>query len=115
MQPGKWVPTLRIRNFITAAQAEQTALLPNGRCCCSASGIAVAVAGAAGQNEWAATIFWGELRSRCAPLCVRQPGQAMHRIHFALKWLFREQLAEIIVATCASSLAGVTGRQGAEQ
>lgn len=35
-------------------------------------------------------------------------GQAMHRIHFALKWLFREQLAEIIVATCASSLAGVT-------
>lgn len=27
-----------------------------------------------------------------------------HRIHFAFKLLFREQLAEIIVATCASSL-----------
>jgi len=57
---------------------------------------------AASRNEWAS---YPSLLSSLN-LCVPQfeASTRMHRIHFALKLLFREQLAEIIVATCASSL-----------
>jgi len=86
--------TLRIRNFITTTQTW-------------ASRWSMATAG--NQNEWASYPSPLALSlSLCLSLFWTVPqfeaSTRMHRIHFALKLLFREQLAEIIVATCASSL-----------